>query len=106
MRKITRAMLRGKPLIHRNPLSDSFFDCDRATISHHEWGPDDPRQFCLGLVEWKDRDGDYGPVCKECQECPAWAMGDYCADTPWDKDTKFNPEARAGNSPANQNHEN
>ena len=91
MKKITRAMLRGKPLIHEN--GGHFFDCDKAKISRHEWGKDDPRQFCLGLVEWKDR-GDHGPVCKECIECRAWALGDYCTETPWTEDVRFNHEAR------------
>lgn len=97
MRKITRAMLRGKPLINR-----PYFDCNKARTSTHEYGPDDPRVFCYGFVEWIDPDGDHGPYCKECQECPAWAMGDYCADTPWDKDTKFNPEARKERRTANE----
>ena len=100
MRKITRAMLRGKPLIHNRP----YFDCRRASTSTHEYGPDDPRVFCNGCVEWIDPDGERGPFCEECRECRAWAMGEYCAETPWSKDVNFNPEARAGVSPANQNH--
>ena len=87
--KISRAMIRGKPLIHKRP----YFDCNRARTSTHEYGPDDPRVLCNGRVEWIDPDGDRGPFCKECRECPAWAMGDYCLETPWTNDVKFNPNA-------------
>lgn len=66
MRKITRAMLHGKPLIHNRP----YFDCHRASTSTHEYGLDDPRVFC--------------------------------ADTPWDKDVRFNPEARKEAARGNQ----
>lgn len=94
MKKITRDMLRGKPLIHRRPLSEGNFDCDKARISKYEWGKEDPRQFCYGLVEWKDRDGECGPVCEECRKCRAWNSGEYCEETPWERDVEFNPKAK------------
>jgi hypothetical protein len=55
--KITRTKLRGKPL-------ETF--CHKAKISNFEYGPDDNRQFCYGLV---DRVND--ELFEECKKCKA-----------------------------------
>ena len=58
MKLVSRAQLRGRPLDK---------DCEKAEISKHEYGPDDNRCFCYGLV---DQDGD---SISECRECGAFA---------------------------------
>lgn len=89
MKKITRAMLRDKPLLHRkHMLSNDWFDCNKAKITKYEWGKDDPRQFCSGLA----REGSAG-YCEECLKCRAFVFGEL-GDTPWDKDVEFNPKAK------------
>lgn len=59
MKKLNRAQLRGKPL---------YKFCKRAKISKHEYGPNDQRCFCYGMV---DMDGD---SIDECRECRAYSM--------------------------------
>lgn len=58
-KKITRPMLRGKPL---DP------DCRKAYKVKHEYGPEDDRVFCFGLTEdmadWKIQD--------KCLQCGAY----------------------------------
>ena len=58
MKKISRAMLRGKPL-------DS--DCYNARTTIHEYGKTDNRCFCLGLADRKTDE----PI-KKCVQCKAY----------------------------------
>ena len=59
MKKINRAQLRGKPLDE---------DCNKAYRTTHEYGLDDNRIFCYGLI---DRMND--EELPKCRECGAWA---------------------------------
>ena len=52
---LTRRDMRGRQLDK---------GCCRAKISRHEYGPDDDRCFCYGLID-KMTD-DYLPKCQEC----------------------------------------
>ena len=56
---ISRAKLRGKPL-------DS--DCMRAYRTTHEYGAEDNRVYCYGLLEGM---GDWS-IRKKCKECGAY----------------------------------
>lgn len=51
-----RAQLRGKPL-------DA--DCKRAYTSRHEYGPEDDRVFCLGLIDFMN--DEYLDKCRTCK---------------------------------------
>ena len=62
---ITRAKLKGV-----RKLPDP---CLRAKRSRHECGPDDPRVFCYGLMDWPDN------VNAECLQCGAYVDN----ATPW-----------------------
>ena len=57
MKKITRAMLRNKPLEK---------DCYKANTSSHEYGSDDNRIFCLGLMDLMTEE-----LCDMCKTCKA-----------------------------------
>lgn len=54
---ISRAKLRGKKLDK---------DCKRAYTSSHEYGSDDDRVFCYGLV-----DHSTDELIEKCQNCKA-----------------------------------
>ena len=55
MKKVNRAVLRGKPL-------DS--DCKSANTTTGEFGNDDKRIFCYGLIDAMN--DEYLTKCKEC----------------------------------------
>lgn len=55
MKKVNRAKLRGRPL-------DS--DCKRANRSIGEYGDDDRRVFCYGIIDVMN--DEYLAKCKEC----------------------------------------
>lgn len=57
---ITRATLRGKP------LDD---DCKIAKISKHEYGLNDDRCYCYGLVDCSTDD-----TLEKCRTCGAYCM--------------------------------
>lgn len=57
---IPRSVLRGYPLL---PM------CRLAKISKHEYGPDDDRCFCYGLV-----DGKTDAPLYECVNCGAYVI--------------------------------
>ena len=54
-----RAAQRGKPLDK---------DCYKAHISKHEYGMNDNRCFCYGLIDLM-----YDDYLQKCRECGAWA---------------------------------
>lgn len=54
MKRVSRAQLRGKPLDK---------DCYGCNISKNEYGPNDNRCFCYGLV---DPGGDSIDKCRGC----------------------------------------
>ena len=56
MKKIDREILRGKPLDR---------DCHKANRTTHEYGQNDNRIFCYGLVDL--RTDDYLDKCKTCK---------------------------------------
>lgn len=56
MSKVTRATLREKSL-------EPF--CKKASISHHECGPKDNRQFCYGIID--TRTDELIEPCKICK---------------------------------------
>lgn len=56
MRKISRAKLRGAPLDE---------NCKKAKISKNEYGPEDNRYFCYGLIDCKN--DEYLDKCRECK---------------------------------------
>lgn len=56
----SRALQRGKPL-------DG--DCKRANISNYEYGPDDHRNFCLGIMDMSTEE-----IIDKCRECGAYAL--------------------------------
>lgn len=56
---INRAKLRGKKLDE---------DCKRAHTSSHEYGLDDDRVFCYGLVNYSNDD-----LIEKCKNCKALA---------------------------------
>lgn len=56
----SRAQLRGKPLDK---------DCYKARVSTHEYGANDNRKFCYGLIDLRTDE-----LCKECQSCKANVM--------------------------------
>lgn len=62
---ITRTNLKG---VLRLPAS-----CERANRSRYESGPDDPRIYCYGLMDWPDN------VNAECLQCGAYVDN----ATPW-----------------------
>ena len=66
MKKITRAQLRGKPLDE---------DCKKANRTTHEYGIDDNRVFCYGLLE----DMSYWAKQEKCENCKAYV---YNAEPP------------------------
>ena len=53
-----RAKMRGEPL-------EEF--CKKADTTTHEYGPDDHRIFCHGLIDPRD-----GYPCDECRNCGAY----------------------------------
>ncbi len=55
-----RAVQRGKPLL------DMCYKANRAT---HEYGENDDRVFCLGLLDCATE-----ALCEECSECGAHVM--------------------------------
>lgn len=56
MKKISRAKLRGKKLDE---------DCKVACTSTNEYGPDDDRVFCYGLVDCST--DEFFEKCKNCK---------------------------------------
>lgn len=70
MKRKSRAQMRGKPL-------DA--DCKRATISNHEYGPNDNRCFCYGLYI----PDSYWEIQHKCLECKAYV---YNAEPPREED--------------------
>lgn len=56
----TRAGLRGKPLDE---------DCKKAKISTHEYGPEDNRKYCYGLIEMSTEE-----TLEKCNKCGAFAF--------------------------------
>lgn len=56
---ISRAKLRGKKLDE---------DCKRAYTSTNEYGPDDDRIFCYGLVDYSTDE-----LIEKCKNCKALA---------------------------------
>ena len=54
---ISRAKLRGKKLDE---------DCKRACISTNEYGPDDDRVFCYGLISYSTDE-----LIEKCKNCKA-----------------------------------
>ena len=56
---ISRAKIRGKKLDE---------DCKRANISTNEYGPDDDRVFCYGLVDCSTDE-----LIEKCKNCKALA---------------------------------
>lgn len=65
---INRAKLRGKKLDE---------DCKRAYTSSHEYGLDDDRIFCYGLVDYSTDE-----LIEKCKNCKALA---YNATPPQEK---------------------
>ena len=60
-----RAALRGKPL---------DVDCKKAMISVHEYGIEDKRKFCYGIInEFPDE------IAEKCKKCKAYV---YNAEPP------------------------
>lgn len=57
MKKITRADLRGKPLDK---------DCHKAYRSTHEYGIEDNRVYCLGLIDCMNDE-----LLEKCRDCNA-----------------------------------
>lgn len=68
---ISRAKLRGKKL-------DA--DCKRACTSTNEYGPDDDRVFCYGLISYSTDE-----LIEKCKNCKALA---YNATPPEGKNEK------------------
>ena len=58
MKKIDRAILRGKPVDE---------DCNKAKRTTHEWGQNDNRIFCYGLIDIR-----HDEVMSKCTECGAY----------------------------------
>lgn len=56
MKKISRAELRGKPLDK---------DCEQANRSTNEFGKEDNRVFCYGLIDCMTE--ELLPKCKVCK---------------------------------------
>ena len=56
---INRAKIRRKKLDE---------DCKRAYTSSHEYGPDDDRVFCYGLIDYSTDE-----LIEKCQNCRALA---------------------------------
>ncbi len=56
MKRISRAKLRGKPLDK---------DCKKANRTTNEWGPEDNRVFCYGLIDYTTE--SFLPKCRECK---------------------------------------
>lgn len=54
---VSRAKLRGKKLDE---------DCKRACTSTNEYGPDDDRVFCYGLVDYSTDE-----LIEKCKNCKA-----------------------------------
>ena len=57
MKKITRADLRGKPLDR---------DCHKAYRTTNEYGAEDDRVFCLGLIDCMTDE-----LLEKCKDCDA-----------------------------------
>ena len=55
MKKVNRAVLRGKPLDR---------DCKSACTTTGEYGNDDRRVFCYGIIDAMN--DEYLTKCKEC----------------------------------------
>lgn len=53
---INRAKLRGKPL---------DYDCRKAHTTTHEYGQEDERVFCYGLIDMKT--DEHIEKCKSCK---------------------------------------
>lgn len=58
VKTIRRDKVRGKHLDH---------DCYKAYISRHEYGPDDPRVFCYGLIDPMNDE-----LIDKCRNCGAY----------------------------------
>ena len=56
---ISRAKIRGKKLDE---------DCKRAYTSTNEYGPDDDRVFCYGLIDYSTDE-----IIEKCRNCKALA---------------------------------
>lgn len=56
---ISRAKIRGEKLDE---------DCKRAYTTSHEYGPDDDRVFCYGLIDCSTDD-----LIEKCRNCKALA---------------------------------
>jgi len=67
--------LRGRAKERGKPLDD---DCYKAHISGHEYGPDDHRKFCYGLINLM-----YDEPLDKYKECGAYA---YNAKPPKEAD--------------------
>lgn len=57
---ISRAKLRGRKLDE---------DCKRACTSTNEYGPDDDRVFCYGLVDYSTDE-----LIEKCKNCKAYVF--------------------------------
>lgn len=62
-RKIRRSRIRGKQL-------DT--DCTRAHIARNEYGEEDNREFCYGLMDRMTEE-----VLDKCKECKAYVYNAY-----------------------------
>lgn len=58
--------LRGRALQRGKNLDE---DCYIATVSNNEYGPDDKRNFCLGLIDMMTEE-----MLEKCTECGAYAL--------------------------------
>ena len=60
MKRCSRADLRGKPLDK---------DCKIAKISTNEYGPEDNRKYCYGLIEMSTEE-----TLEKCNKCGAFVF--------------------------------
>ena len=58
--------LRGRAAQRGKPLDE---DCRKANISTHEYGMEDDRKFCLGLMDMRTED-----LLDKCRECGAYCI--------------------------------
>lgn len=54
--------LRGRAILRGKPLDEN---CKRASVTTREYGQDDNRKFCYGLMEMMS--GDLLGKCRECK---------------------------------------
>ena len=57
---ISRAKIRGEKLDE---------DCKRCCTSSHEYGPDDDRVFCYGMVDYSTDE-----IIEKCKNCKAYVF--------------------------------